>query len=361
MLKIMMCGASDMAEVSNQFKATTQDLGGEPLYYTEGRIKYLNSATSSWTDNSLASIAEVDLCIFVAIRRYGEITWTTELREALRSGKPFLILCLKSTYDAYYALDRSLPDFSAISDPEQRKLFSMLHELRLEWKLTMVPFDHGDFREVYRREASALFLEGLRGLEKRFQRESLARLLGDPARLSNSDLVAAEETALDEIEDKNLRKAAIRALAERGAASPSTVTALIGSSEQGVQRLVVQLLPNLYKERPADPEFLADCVARGNESDDVGILRRLIPSLLELDTNGAIQAFEGLDLSEIGTRRRLASELEKYEHWLTDPTAKTAVAELLARCAQSTSEVGWLARCKAFRSRLLPPQTEVPA
>jgi len=317
-------------------------------------------ANASWTDNSLASVADVDFCLFVALRRYGEITWTTELREALRSGKPFLILCLKSTYDAYYALDRSLPNFDAITDPEQRKLFSMLHELRLDWQLTMVPFDSGDFGEVYRREASALFLEGLRGLQKRFQRESLSRLLGDPARLSNADLAAAEETALDEIEDKNLRKAAVRALAERGAASPATVASLIGSSEQGVQRLTVQLLPTLYRQRPADPEFLADCVAQASDSDDVGILRRLIPSLLELDPKGAIQAFEGLDLSEIGTRRRLAHELEKYEDWLIDTETKSVVAELLAKCAQSTGEVGWLARCKAFRSRLLPPESAVP-
>jgi hypothetical protein len=351
MLKVMLCGASDMTEVSRQFTATTRDFGGEPLYYTDGRIEYLNSSNASWEKNSRSSVADVDLCVFVAIERYGEITWTTELREALVSGKPFLVLCVKSTHDKYYSFKKSLPDFSGIADPEERKLLTLLDELQVN-RISMVPFEYSDFGEVYRREASKLLLHGLRLLERRFQREALTRMLGDSAHLTLQDLAAAEEAALDELESLHIRKSAIRALAERGAASQETVVSLVGNAEQGIQRLTIQLLPQLYRTRPAENEFFADCVASANSSDDIGIIRRLIPSLLELDISAAIHAFEGLDLSEIGTRRRLATELEKYENRLTEPDLKWEVSLLLAKCSESTAEVGWLARCAAFRERL---------
>ena len=56
-----------------------------------------------------------------------------------------------------------------------------------------------------------------------------------------------------------------------------------------------------------------DCVVRANASDDVGIARRFIPVLFEIDLAEAVRTLDGLDLSEIGTRRRLAAALEEHE------------------------------------------------
>ncbi len=351
-MKIMLCGASDMEDVATQFTQVTRGLGAEPLHYLSGEISYLNSATASWINNSRDTVSSVDLCIFVILRRYGDITWNTELKEAVGGGKPFIILCLSSTYSKYLTLTRDVPDRNAISDPSTRQLLEVLTDLETERQLTIVQFDQANFADVYRREVSKLFSIGLNALQARLQREALSAILLSSASLSMSELVAAEEVALDEFEDKNFRKRAITALVERDAASPDTAAALIASREQGVQRLAVHHLAKLYRQRPPDPDFLADCVALANESDDVGVIRRLVPALFSLDTSMAVEALTELDLSEIGTRRKLASELEEHEGELLDPRTRALAIDLLDRCAQDTKDVGWLARCRAYVERL---------
>lgn len=351
MLKVMLCGASDMDEVVPQFIEVTRSFGAEPLYYLSGEINYLNRAGASWVENSRTTVSKVDLCVFVILRRYGSITWTTELREALNGGKPFLILCLRSTYTTYVELSRNAVA-DAVDDEAKRKLIQTLTEIEAQRNLTVVPFDHGNFPDVYRREASKIFTEGLALLQQRFQREGLAELLGNPADMTNAELASAEEVATDDVEDKRVRKRAIMALVDRLAASPETAIALLESGEQGVQRLAVQHLPALYRQRPPDPEFLADCVTVANDSGDVGVVRRLIPAMFQLDVGLAVEALIALDLSEIGTRRRLAGELERHELELVDPRLRELAITLLERCAQDTKDVGWLARCRACRDRL---------
>lgn len=97
---------------------------------------------------------------------------------------------------------------------------------------------------------------------------------------------------------------------------------------------------------------MEDCVTLANESDDVGIVRLLIPALLDVDLTAAIQAFEGLDKSEIGTRRRLAAELERREAEIRSAGLTTATAALLRACLVKSDEAGWLARCRSYLDRL---------
>jgi hypothetical protein len=352
MLTVMLCGAADMRDVSTQFVQVTHEFGGQAWHYLSGEISHLNKATASWEENSRTSVTAADLCVFVIVRRAGALTWTAELSEALRSGTPFIILCLASTYSDYLTLTRSLVDPQAVADEDMRRVLNVLDEMEAQRHLTVVQFEMGSFGDVYRREAAKIFGRGLNSLRERFQRESLAGLLGDPSGLTTADLAAAETLALDEYEEKGLRKRAIHALADHRTAHPDTVLALMSSREQGVQRLAMDRMADLYRQRPPEDGFLAECVALANDTDDVGLARRLVPAIFALDACAAAEAAADLDLTEIGIRRRLATTLESYEGELVDTRIRRLAAALLDRCAKASGDPGWLERCRALRDRL---------
>jgi hypothetical protein len=352
-MQIMLCGAADTRSIKKQFARVTNELGGVPWHYQSGEISYQNTATASWDTNSRSTVASAHLCVFAILGSYGEITWTVELQQALSAGIPFIILCLDETFQEYLTLRQYVDVDNAISDPGKRNLVKTLSELdSTRRQLTIVPFDMDSFAEVYRREAAKYFARGLEALAARAQKASLAMLLRGHAQLTTQDLVAAEELAVDEFEDKAWRKLAIKALAERGTASVDTVLALMGSQEQGVQRLTADNLAGLYRQRPPDPVFVDNLVRLANESDDVGLARRLIPSLFELDVPTAIRAAADFDLTEIGARRRLSGLLIEHENICRTDELHAVALELLARCVVKTEESGWLRRARECLERL---------
>ncbi|AHH17040.1 hypothetical protein NONO_c22420 [Nocardia nova SH22a] len=352
MVDVMLCGASDTRDVQKQFARVTNELGGEPWHYLSGRISYQNKATASWVTNSESTVRNAHLCVFVILKSYGEITWTVELQQALSAGIPFVILCLEDTYREYLALKRWVDVDKSIPDAGRRNLVQTLSELESTRQFTVVQFEMDSFAEVYRREAARCFARGLQALAARAQREALAALLHDPTRLTTRDLVAIEELAVDEFEDKTWRKYAVEALAERGSADPDTVLALVNSREQGIQRLAVDRLADLHRQRPPDPGFLDDCVRVANTSDDAGLARRLIPALFDMDVPAAIRALASLDLSEIGTRRRLSGLLVEHENICRTGELRQISIELFSKCVLKTEESGWIRRAVDCLERL---------
>ncbi|MGX9901295.1 hypothetical protein ACW0JT_18110 [Arthrobacter sp. SA17] len=99
-------------------------------------------------------------------------------------------------------------------------------------------------------------------------------------------------------------------------------------------------------------ELLNRCVQLANSSDDVGVTRRLIPVLFAMDVAGALQALDSLNLSEIGTRRRLAAAIEEYESAIVQGDLRVQAASLAGRCLAQTTEAGWLQKCKDLIERL---------
>ncbi|MFT4216136.1 MAG: hypothetical protein QM619_03000 [Micropruina sp.] len=356
MLSIMLCGASDTADIALSFAEVTTGFGGEPWHYQTGQILYLNTATASWEGNSRRTVAAADICVFVILRRYGEVTWNTELREALDAGKPFLILCLDSTYNEYLALTRNVPTH-AIQNEDNRRLVETLTRLESERQLTVATFNFNTFKDVYRRETAKLIEVALELLTERFRRQALVGLLGDPANLTLGELEAAEALAVDEFEVKTARKQAISALIARQAASPETVLALLSSREQGVQRFAFSRIADLYTERPADPGFIDDCIALANDSDDTGVARRLIPEIFKIDVEQAVRRLESLDLCEIGSRRRLAEALEVHEESIRAEGLIQQAITLLYKCVVKSEDSGWLARCRSYILRLEAVET----
>jgi hypothetical protein len=348
----MLCGAADTHLVQAQFAKVVNDLGGEPMHYLSGQIHYLNMVSASWDRNSKSTVASADLCVFVILERYGEITWSTELQEALNNGKPFIILCRDDTYKAYLTLKRDVDVLTAIKDPDKRHLIEILTEMESDRQLTIVQFSMETFPEILRREAAKLFQYAVTLLAQRFKRESLAKLLQSPDALTPGDLVAAEEIALDEFEEKAWRKSAVKALAQRGSASSDTTIALIRSPEQGVQRLAFDLLPQLHRPRPPDPDFLDDCVAVANRSDDLGVARRLVPALFDIDVRAAVHALRGLELAEVVSRWRLAALLVEHEAEYTGAHVRDEVVELLIKCLRDSKDPSWQTKARECIARL---------
>jgi len=352
MLSVMLCGAADTVRVHHEFVEVVNQFGGDAWHYLSGQIQHVNSMQSSWVRNSRRTVQQADLCVFVIVETYGEVTWETELNEALLLGKPLLVFCLDSTYQKYLALSQAVSDPSAIRDERDRSLVATLAELESDRQFTLVHFGYGFFKEELRRQMANLFALCLSESEERNRRGSLARMLADPAQVTASYLPVVARMAGDEFEDKTVRKQAIRCLAARRAADEDQTLALLSSAEQGVQRFTVQSLPDLYVTRPVDPEFFDQCVTIASGSDDVGLARRLIPVLLSMDIAAAIGSFALLDLTEIGVRRRLAQALESVEAEIVAGGLNAEVAALLQRCREHTEVKGWLARCEAFELRL---------
>ncbi|MFI5501554.1 hypothetical protein ACIA5E_21030 [Nocardia asteroides] len=114
-MRVMLCGASDTDDVRDQFAEVITGFGGEPLHFLSGSIQYLNSADASWSKNSEITIRAADLCVFVIVEDFGEITWGTELR-SLSSPSP--------TATSHRSCARSSPSNSIGSSGTSRSAIS---------------------------------------------------------------------------------------------------------------------------------------------------------------------------------------------------------------------------------------------
>ncbi|UGT60150.1 hypothetical protein [Nocardia asteroides] len=350
MLRVMLCGAGDTDEILDQFAETIGQIGGEPLDFRSGTIRYLNSEGSSWSGNSRLTVQEADLCVFVIVEQFGKITWEHEIREARRSGKPFIIMCLTRTYTRYLNLRDALTDTGAIRDEHDRRLLDLLRELEFA-EYTVVTFTHANFVQRLKGQLATHFHVLLQDQQQRNRRAAIGRSIAQGLPLGAEERLLATRIAADEFEDKNLRKRAVSALAAAGV-DADTALELAAAEEQGVQRTAISSFAELYRERPPDPDVLLQCVQIANASDDVGVGRRFVPVLLDIDLAAGVTALGQLDISEIGVRRRIAENLERYEQGIVDPLVRAEALALLARCLEDTAETGWKARCRQLRDRL---------
>lgn len=352
MLQVMLCGAADTDRVRNQFADAISDLGGVAWHYQSGDVLHINSSAASWERNSRATVKAADLCVFVVLEAYGDVTWEAELDEALAEGTPFLILCLQDTYQKYLTLSRGVADLRSVTEESDRALVSQLRAMESDMELTVVPFEYGYFGNVLRRQLSTLFGHALNSLAERNRRESVAQLLGEPTKLSRRQLEITASLAIDETEEKTRRKRAVQAIADRNSADMDTIMQLLRSTEQGVQRLTITLLSQLCAPHSPGLDFLSEFVAVANSSDDVGVARRLIPAVLDLSLPLGCDALLELEISETGLRRRLTDEIEAREAAIVDEGLSQVAVELLQACLVEQSGADWKTRCSELVDRL---------
>lgn len=346
-LEVMLCGAADTGDFYDPFRKVISSVGGDAWYYQAGKILYKNSLTSTYAKNSQQTVQRVDACVFVVNEKYGEVTWSIELEEALDSGKPFTVLCRDTTYQTYDSIRRR--ELSDSVRTNEQQLIQALDRFTSR-NLTLHTFALTKFESELRLALSQLFEHGLTSLHKEILRHNAIALAGSQD-LTTPQLDRLLQVALDETEDKFIRKRALSALSNNGGLDAATLLDLLDSTDQGVQRTVMRDLKSLYQERPVDPEFLAACVEVANRSDDVGLARRLIPALFSLDLTTSLHAMRTLDLGEIGARRRLATALEDNEDKIRAAGIQHLATEIGQRCVNKTSDIGWIARCRALLNR----------
>lgn len=350
----MLCGAKDTKDIREVFTDVVRRIGGEPWHYMNGSILRINNANASWAMNSQMSVRKAAMCVFVIVREYGTLTWTIELEEAFLAGKPFAVLCLQETYEEYLTLRDKVADRQAIVDPDSRALLTLLDELESDDRqLSVTPFTFSTFDQVLTREVAAVFQMALKVVEDRNLRMSTVRALNPLRHPSRRQIELLRDLALDETEDKNVRKQAISVIADDGGFDLEDTTALLHSAEQGVQRLAAARLTDLYQMRPVEPQLIDDLIELTSASEDVGIARRLLTSLLQLDLRSGLVALGRAELTEVGARRRLAAELERSEIAIIEAGLHREALELAARCLEPNS--AWADRCRALMMRLEKP------
>lgn len=353
MLQLMLCGAHDVGELSTAFSEVARDFGAEPWFYREGSILHVNSRTSRWTANSRASVAKADVCVFVMLERYGDITWNDELDEALALGKPFLVLALESAWNRYATLHHSLLDPSVLTSDDDRRMTELLGKLESDYQLTLVPFTYANFKEKLRRQLSNLFQIGVDLVQLRTQRTALVEVLGGTGELSRSQVDQAIALATDEFEtEKSERKAALRRLAADSVRDRDLVLDACRSQEQGVQRLAFELLAQLCP-LPPDDELVRDLTQIAAASDDVGIARRLTTTIAQMAPFVLDTVLESMGSAEVGVRRRAYEAVEERWEDVLSSWGPLRMRQFLDRCeAREASQQSWTARLNERRDSL---------
>lgn len=213
MLQIMLCGAHDVGELSKNFERVAQDFGAEPWFYQQGKIKHINSRTSRWVDNSRATVGKVDICVFVMLDSYGDITWNHELSEALDLGKPFVVLALESAWMRYQVLLHTMTDSTSLRSQDDRQLVELLRMISSDYQLTVTTFTYASFADKLRGELSSLYQAGVELVQSRNERGILLDALGTRDPLTRTQVDQLVALATDEYESNKLARKG------RGAAS----------------------------------------------------------------------------------------------------------------------------------------------
>ena len=155
----MMCGADDVKEYANDFKNVTKEFGGVSSFYQDGSIIYRNGQNASWEDNSVLSVKDADICVFVIREKVGRITWEKEFITAYDNCVPLLILCFDDTHNKYLNYREYKKN---ISDKKTIDVIELLDSLYNK-RQTPVCFGGGSgFLEVLRAQLSNMIREGLR-------------------------------------------------------------------------------------------------------------------------------------------------------------------------------------------------------
>ena len=125
----------------------------------------------------------------------------------------------------------------ALSIGANRNLVLLLKDLENK-NLTAVPFEMPYFRDELRRHMSDLFKRSLKFMELQNQRLSVLNRFKVGEIPTALEISVLKEIALDETEEKGIRKKSIRYLSLVGIDEESCLE-LLGSTEQGVQRISI--------------------------------------------------------------------------------------------------------------------------
>ena len=342
----MLCGAGDCDVVKKPFDEVIANFGGEAVNYQTGNFFYENHAYSDFRKNSAMTVKNVDLCVFVVIESVGEITWDTELVTVILEGKPFILLCENQVYQRYLILKSALNDFRDLNE-QDAKLIHLIHELETIRNITAVPFEITYFKEELTRQLAIIFSVALQKLAKgNCSVRAIGKMIRKEA-ISEGERELLIDIAKDDFEDKQIRKSIIRYLFNDGV-DADTLRSLMESTEQGVQRLVFQNIGLLYKDRPFPIDLLENAVSISNNTADVGIARRYIEAVFDIDVALGIKSLLKLEITEIGVKRRIAQCLVQNKDTILSDGVVPEAIELARKCSKKGADDGWLKDISEF-------------
>jgi hypothetical protein len=117
----MLCGASDIADIKNVFYAVIKSLCFAPISYLDGELKYENGKWETFDSISKGTVIDSDFCVFVVLKKFGEITARIEWAEAYNSNnKPYLIFVEESILEDFWN--------KKLKDKNLKKLFTSVEE-----------------------------------------------------------------------------------------------------------------------------------------------------------------------------------------------------------------------------------------
>lgn len=349
----MLCGAHDIGEISETFTKVAQGFGADPWFYQQGKIHHINSSQSRWTENSRATVKKVDICVFVILGQYGDITWTHELQEALDLGKPFVVLALESMWTRYTTLLYGLSDHGAISSSQDQRMVEVLRMISSDYEITVSTFTPGTFAQKLRGELSGLFEEGVRLVETRNQRAALLAALDGAGQLTRDQTNQLVALAVDEYEVNKLeRKTALRRLAAEGVRDEDLLLDVCRSREQGIQRLGFDLMPELIPLPPTE-DLLRELAHIAGKSDDVGVPRRLLSAVAQIRSSMLDVVLDATGATEEGVRRRAFEGVEDHWNEVLQDWGVDRMTSFLRTCeAKLPGQTQWIARLRALRDNL---------
>lgn len=352
MPEIMLCGAHDVGELSKAFSEVVRDFGATPWFYQDGRIHHTNSRTSSWVENSRATVKKVDVCVFVILDKYGEITWNQELVEALETGTPFVVLALESSWARYTTLLHTISDPNLLRSKDDQIMVDVLRFIS-DFQFTIVSFSYDVFKDKLRYSLSVLFDQSVDLLKSHNQLKSLIQSLNIDKKLTTRQIDQLILLASDEYhESKYDRKVAIRRLAADEIRDADFILEICRSSEQGVQRLAFDLLPSLMP-LPLEDHVLLELAQIAANMDDVGVARRLTVSIIKLDPNKVDTLLEGMGGLEEGVRRRAYEGIENHFDQILGEWGPERMKCFLQRCeARSLMQAAWVERLRGHLNNL---------
>lgn len=347
-MKFMLCGASDTEEIKSSFDKVTLEFGAYPMSFLSVTHRHENAMTSTSEANSIASINSADICVFVINRDCGHITWEVEFKHTIREGKPFIILCKEKTRSMYYIYkgDGSCPE-------NFQELYNVLYEIEENRHLNLVPFGYSDFESTLRREIAEIVEAAIFKYTEYQRRKNSLYLLKADTELSRADIRDLVDIVTDEYESKKIRKDIILRFAGLRVLDENTVFDLIKSPEQGVSRITLDYLDQLLPLSSYTQSFLNECVRAVAENDDTGAERRLVKKIIKIDPEKGLKAIaDHLPLVEIGTKRRIASELIENEDRIHELHLEEIVIPIAEECHKKAADNGWRNTLQAFIDKL---------
>lgn len=315
----MLCGAGDLTELLPPFREVANEMGFNPLNFTDGTIFYHNYGVNQWERNSKLTVKSSDVLVFVINEKFGEITWNTELDEAISNGKNFIVLCRDETYAKYrYHKDERL-EYPA--DTNKRSLYALLNKIETVNQLSVIPFNIFDFKRRVKEHIMKLVKFALSLTEKENQKNSFLPILLSskynnllPKHINELNEKICREIVFDFFENKETRKRALEYFKYSKSLSDDEISELCADMEQGLKRKTISILIDLLGSKNNLDELFEKIITNMANDDDVGVIRRAIKSLATISLERAIKHFHlFFPASDIGTPKRIISNFKEKE------------------------------------------------